>query len=119
MLLRLICALCALFLLAPVLLARPKRDIPYFKNGDRMTCEIKSLGNGRLTVSVDYIDGSIPVDWSLVERVESDQAFIVEMLSGDILTGLVQAVPGADPRSPTILVTSPQEFRQVRPWMSR
>jgi hypothetical protein len=110
---RLLLPIAALSLLTQGLAARPKRDVLYFKNGDRMTCEIKRLSTLKLTVSVDYIDGSIPVDWSLISRIESDQPFIVELLSGDILTGLVQTAASAKSDSPIVVVDDGAGSRQV------
>ena len=55
----------ALLLTVP-LFAREKTDVIVMKNGDRMTCEVKGLDAGALSVSVDYIDGTISVQWSKV-----------------------------------------------------
>jgi len=57
------------------------------KNGDRLTCEIKSLDAGALYISLDYVDGTISVNWSKVQRLESRRLFIVRMESGVVYTG--------------------------------
>ena len=44
------------------------------KNGDRFTCEIKGLSAGVLSASLDYVYGTIAVQWSQVARLESDRA---------------------------------------------
>jgi len=67
--------------------AREKTDVVYLKNGDRITCEIKSLIDGVLLVSLDYVDGTMPVDWRKVVRVESTQRFVVLTYSGLTYTG--------------------------------
>ena len=69
------------------LLAREKTDVIVMSNGDRMTCEIKGLDGGVLYVSFDYIDGTIPVDWSKVARLESRQLFLVRTEDGSVYTG--------------------------------
>ena len=67
--------------------AREKTDVVYLKNGDRITCEIKSLIDGVLLVSLDYVDGTMPVDWRKVVRVESTQRFVVITYAGLTYTG--------------------------------
>lgn len=59
------------------LFAREAKDVIVMKNGDRMTCEIKSLDRGTLSINLDYVDGTISVDWSKVIRLESTQIFLV------------------------------------------
>lgn len=60
------------------------------RNGDRMTCEVKSLSNGVLYVSFDYIDGTSSVDWSKVARLESDQLFVVKTEDGSVYKGAIR-----------------------------
>jgi hypothetical protein len=66
--------------------ARAAKDVVVMKNGDRITCEIKSLQNGVLKVSLDYVDGSISVNWLKVARVESSYLFIVSLQDGSIFS---------------------------------
>lgn len=68
-------------------LARQTTDVIVMKNGDRMTCEIKGLDNGVLSVSLDYVDGTISVEWSKVARLESKQQFIVATQDGSVRSG--------------------------------
>jgi hypothetical protein len=55
---------CFVLFLAPPLLARESTDVIVMKNGDRITCEVKGLSGGVLSVSPSYILGTISVDWS-------------------------------------------------------
>ena len=71
--------------------ARPKKDVIHFKNGDRWTCEIKKLDNGFLSVGLDYVDGTVQVDWREVARIESPQQFVVIDVTGAILVGQLSA----------------------------
>ena len=48
------------------------------KNGDRMTCEIKGLSAGVLSVKLSYAQGTIGVQWSEVAHLESNQLFLVQ-----------------------------------------
>jgi len=70
-----------------LLAAREKSDVLIMKNGDRLTCEIKSLSSGVLYVSLDYILGTSSLEWSKVAHVESKQLFIVKTEDGSVYTG--------------------------------
>jgi hypothetical protein len=79
--------LSALLVFAAPLFAREKTDVIVMKNGDRMTCQVKGLDAGVLSVSFDYIDGTTSVQWSKVARLESNQLFIVKTEDGSVYTG--------------------------------
>jgi len=74
-------------LLSLPLFARDNTDVIVMKNGDRMTCEIKGLNAGVLSVKLKYVQGSIGVDWLQVARLESDQLFLVKTEDGTVYTG--------------------------------
>lgn len=69
------------------LIAQDRTDVVVMKNGDRLTCEIKSLDSGVLHVKLDYIDGTVSIDWLKVARIESSRLFIVKTETGSIYTG--------------------------------
>ena len=77
----------ALFLVAWPLHARDKIDVLVMNNGDRLTCEIKGLASGVLYVGLDYVQGTLQVDWSKVNHVESKQLFLVKTLDGSVHVG--------------------------------
>ena len=90
-------------LLAPAPLhAGEKSDVLYMRNGDRMTCEIKSLDAGSLQVSLDYVEGTISVQWSRVQRLDSKRLFIVTLEDGSVYTGTL-SVAETLPDEPTKL----------------
>ena len=62
-------------------IAAPKTDILIFKNGDRLTGEIKSLKRGRVNFNTDAT-GTIAIEWNKVASVISDQYIQVETNSG-------------------------------------
>ncbi len=68
--------------------AAPKTDVIVLRNGDRLTCEIKSLGRGRLEVSTDDA-GTLDIEWDKVTRVTSTRIFEVESAQGDIHVGVI------------------------------
>jgi hypothetical protein len=75
--------------------ARKTNDVIVMKNGDRFTCEIKELSAGVLSVSLDYVDGTISVQWSKVARVESVQKFIVKTQDGSVRSGTLISTEAA------------------------
>jgi len=75
--------------------ARPKTDIVQLVNGDRVTCEIKSLSRGRLTVKTDAMS-TISIEWQDVVGLDSNFYFRVESSSGSRLFGTVKLVVGED-----------------------
>jgi hypothetical protein len=83
--------------LALPLSARDKTDLIVMKNGDRITCEIKTLQNAALQVSLDYVNGSISIDWFKVARVESDSLFIVQLEDGTTYSARVVSPEGPAP----------------------
>lgn len=78
----------ALFFTLP-LFAREKTDVIVMKNGDRFTCEVKGLSAGVLSVGLDYVDGTISLQWSEVARLESSQLFVVNMQDGSVYAGRI------------------------------
>jgi len=84
----------AALLLVPALPAREKTDVIVMDNGDRMTGEIKGLNAGVLRLSLDYVDGTISVEWSKVKQLESRQLFIVQEQDGSFYTGTLNSPPG-------------------------
>jgi hypothetical protein len=88
--------LSAVLAFTSLLFARDKTDIIVMKNGDRMTCQVKGLDAGVLSVSFDYIAGTTSVQWSKVARLESNQLFIVKTEDGSVYTGTLNT-----PETPT------------------
>ena len=60
------------------------------KNGDKITCEIRSLEQGQLTVKPDYTNSTIVLDWEKVDHIESKQIFIVTDPKGTTFSGALQ-----------------------------
>jgi len=88
-----------LILLADPLFGRTKTDTIVMKNGDHFTCEIKQLDRGVLYASLDYVDGTISIDWAKVARVDSTQLFLVHAQDGTIYEGTIRtpATPAEEP----------------------
>ena len=78
-----------LFLLASPLRAGEKTDVIVMKNSDRITCEVKGLNADRLTISLDYVDGDVSLQWSKVARLDSTRLFIVQTEDGSVYTGRI------------------------------
>src|ERR1700728_2750368 len=106
--------LCSALLFSVPLFAQGKTDVIVMKNGDRFTCEIKSLGAGVLSVKLSYVDGTIAVQWSQVAHLESNRLFLVHTESGAVYTGKM-STPGTSPDPPIRieLAETPSEVVEV------
>lgn len=94
--------------LGGICLARPKKDVVQFANGDRITCEIVKLEKGYLYIKLDYADGTVAIDWSKISRVDSPQDFFIMDKKEHRYTGSLQSEPAETAsEGPKILVTSP------------
>jgi len=86
--------------------ARAKKDVIQFTNGDRITCEIIKLEKGYLYVKLEYVDGTVAMDWSKIVHIESPQSFVVADKAGKRYTGSLQTVTTEDsPEKLAIQVT--------------
>jgi Protein of unknown function, DUF481 len=90
---------CFLLLIGVPLSAREKSDILVMRNGDRFTCEIKSLDADTLSIGLDYASGTIAINWDKVDHIESKQLFLVKTQDGTVYSGRLAtpASPGARP----------------------
>jgi hypothetical protein len=66
---------------------RSKTDVLVMTNCDRITCQVKSLDAGVLKVDLDYVDGTLSVDWLKVARLESTFEFLVQLQDGSVYSG--------------------------------
>jgi Protein of unknown function, DUF481 len=103
--------LCFLVMLSSPLLAREKTDVLVMRNGDRLTCEIKSLDSNVLYVSLDYVLGTISINWSKVDHVESKQLFLVKTQDGSVHSGALSTVSSSNTRPVKIEVFEPPSKR--------
>ncbi len=62
-------------------------DVVIMKNGDRLTGEVKKLESGVLYIDMPYVSGSIGLDWSQVDKVESTASFQVVLSDGRRMSG--------------------------------
>ncbi len=97
------------FLFCSKLFARDNTDVIVMKNGDRMTCEIKGLSAGVLSVKLSYAQGIISVQWSAVAHLESNQLFFVKTEEGRVYTGKLSTAATRGERPMSIKVTAAPE----------
>lgn len=95
----------AALLFGPATAAGPKEDVLYMKNGDRMTCEIKTMDAGAMYVSLDYVDGTISVEWSRIARLVSTRLFLVQIDDGSVYTGHIAIDPVEGTDSVLVVIT--------------
>jgi len=101
---------CPIFLVlvlsSPSLLgAREKSDVIGMKNGDRITCEVKNIDSGGVYASVDYIDGTVKIEWSKVARIDSKQPFIVRTQDGSVYNGTISTAESQGDTPVTLAIT--------------
>ena len=68
--------------------AAPKTDVVIFKNGDKLTGELKSLKRGQLNLNTDAA-GTIGIQWDKVSTVISNQKIQVETSNGTRYFGIL------------------------------
>jgi hypothetical protein len=71
--------------------ARPKVDKLTLDNGDRVTCEIKELRRGILSIKTSYTKGIISIEWDHVSEITSTQLFEIELEQGEKYWGAIAA----------------------------
>jgi Protein of unknown function, DUF481 len=106
----LICTLLA----ATAVFARPKTDVIVMNNGDHITCEIKGLDQGVLSIGIDYVDGTVSVDWLKVKYLDSRQLFVVFAQDGSSYEGTLTTTetPAGEPMRIRI-VESPEHRPEI------
>jgi hypothetical protein len=84
-----------LFIFIPYLYAssRLSTDVVYMKNGDKITCEIRSLSQGQLTVKQKYASSTVVLDWLKVDHIESGQRFVIVDTKGHAFSGTLSETP--------------------------
>jgi hypothetical protein len=63
-----------------------KTDVALFKNGDRLTGEIKALDRGKISFDTDAA-GVIKLEWDDIEQLYSSATFEVTLTTGETLYG--------------------------------
>ncbi|MEM1142889.1 MAG: DUF481 domain-containing protein [Pseudomonadota bacterium] len=72
-----------LFLFSPLFaLAHLKTDVVILNNGDRVTGEIKSLLDGRLSLSTDSM-GTVAIEWKDIDSLRSDYNYELRLSNGE------------------------------------
>jgi hypothetical protein len=64
------------------------------KNGDKMTCEIRALGQGQLVIKQSYANSTVALDWNQVDHIETHQPFMVLDSAGIAASGAVSEKDG-------------------------
>src|SRR6516225_4122439 len=86
---------------------REKTDVVIMRNGDRLTCEIKSLTADTLYISLDYALGTVSINWFKVDHLESKQLFVVKTQDGEVHTGRLSMPKTEGGRPVSITVMDP------------
>ena len=79
-------AVAVILALTSPLAAAEKTDVVVFKNGDRLTGEVKKLERGKLSFKTDAME-TIQIEWKDVARVRARETFEVELRTGERFYG--------------------------------
>jgi hypothetical protein len=79
-----------------------KTDIVELINGDRITCEIKKLDRGKLSVKTDGL-GTISIEWDDIRYIASPTSFNVDLATGERTFG---SLGRGDARTVDIIATT-------------
>ena len=105
--------LISILLFGTPLLARETTDLLVMKNGDRLTCVIKRLDAGVLYIGLDYVDGTISLQWSEVASIKSSQLFLVKTQGGLVYRGELTSLAVAADQIEQIQVAEPSDKKVV------
>lgn len=72
---------CIALLAACPVLAAPKTDVVTFRNGDRLTGEVKGMEHAKLSLKTDAT-GTIEIEWNDIATLTTKQYLRVELTSG-------------------------------------
>jgi Protein of unknown function, DUF481 len=109
-------AVILLGLAASPLLAKRKDDRVVLRNGDHITGEIKRIERGTLYFKPGYALDDIQIDWTQVERLESQDYFTVGLTDGSVYTGLIKKTPAGEQDKSDFTISTPEnvvEFRRA------
>jgi putative salt-induced outer membrane protein YdiY len=109
------CTALLLFAVAQPSLAKRKDDVVVMKNGDRFTGEIRGLQHGELSFKSEYMKESVRLDWNRVERLESQDQFIVALADGRRYAGNIEKIEGEKTAKNKIRIVSEAESFEVAP----
>jgi putative salt-induced outer membrane protein YdiY len=97
-------------------------DVVYLKNGDRLTGTLVSLDGNTLLFSTAY-GTKLPIDWSHVERLETDRELNVRMTDGRLLFGALRPEEEqlAIRKEDRVVghIDNPQQISQIYPRLDR
>ncbi len=104
-------AIALVFMGVGIPLCAQRPDVVVMKNGDRFTCTLNKLRGGLLYIDVDYVSGSVGLDWAQVERVESHSTFQVTLDDGTRSLAEIQRVVSGETEQEFIIKSEGVERR--------
>jgi hypothetical protein len=73
-----------------------RSDLVVMKNGDHLSGEIKKLESGVLYIKLEYVSGSIGVDWKQVEKAQSGGLYEITLQNGDHYDGTIEKMSDSE-----------------------
>ena len=84
-----------------------RKDTIVMKNGDHLTGEVKRLESGVLYVDLDYVSGSIGLDWDQVNQVQSTGVYQITMRDGKHMVGTFEKIPANETVASAVAIVTP------------
>ena len=69
--------------------SRSTTDVVFMKNGDKITCEIRSLDQAQLTIKQGYASSTVVLDWKEVDHITTNQPFVIVDTNGHAFSGVL------------------------------
>jgi len=81
-----------LLMISGVSYSQSNKDTLYFKNGNRIIGELKSLDAGIVTIETDYSDKDFAIEWKKVTSIKAGTRFLITLKDGVRLNGTMESV---------------------------
>src|SRR5579863_4916241 len=90
-----------------------RKDVVVMNNGDHFTGQVKRLENGLLFIELEYVSGTIGLDWNQVQSVQSTAMYRIVLNNGKRIEGKIEKVSGDKTKEADFLIREATEEVQV------
>lgn len=97
------------------LFAKRKDDLVVMMNGDRFTGEIRKLEQGILYFKSGYMLQPVQLDWTQVDRLESQDQFFITLKSGKRYIGVIKRTEGQEATGQALRLETKETAVQIEP----
>jgi putative salt-induced outer membrane protein YdiY len=93
--------------------AKRTDDLVVMANGDHFTGEIRKLDRGILYFKSGYMLESVLLDWAQVDRLDSQDQFIITLKSGKRYTGVIEKTGGKEALGKSLRIETEGKAMQI------